>query len=82
MKLAFNPFTSTFDWVNEPVETIDGFTFQNYEKTAFYVYVGYEHADGRWYIYRRTIADNTRGYAYGTSDYSTNWTNRGALSYV
>lgn len=52
------------------------------ENTGTYVYIGYEHADGRWYIYRRTIASGDRLYASGASSYSANWTNRGSLSYA
>jgi len=58
----------------------NGFEFQDYEKTGTYIYVGYEHADGRWYIYRRTITSNVREYAEGMSGYD--WSVRGALSYV
>ncbi len=58
------------------------YAWQDYEKTATYVYVGYEETGGAWYIYRRTIATNAREYADGASSYSTNWTNRGSLTYV
>jgi len=47
-----------------------------------YVYVGLEHeSNGSWYIYRRTLADNTRLYASGSSGYATAWTNRASQSY-
>lgn len=60
-----------------------GFAWQDYEKTGTYVYVGYENAStSHWYIYRRTIATNTREYATGTSAYSTNWTGRAGLTYA
>ena len=59
--------------------SVNGYEYQNYEKTSTYVYVGYEHADGKWYIYRRTIADNTRQYASGSSGY--NWSNRASETY-
>lgn len=70
------------EWGNPPSST-NGFTLQDpgYDKTSTYVYVGYAHTDGRWYIYRRTISNNAREYASGTSDYSTNWTGRSGLSY-
>lgn len=57
----------------------NGYVYQDYEKTGTYTYVGYEHADGRWYIYRRTLADNTRLYASGASGY--NWSNRASETY-
>ena len=48
-----------------------------------FCYVGYEHeTNGSWYIYRRTRATNLRQYATGLTDYATNWTNRGSLSYA
>ena len=59
--------------------SVNGYEYQNYEKTSTNVYVGYEHADGKWYIYRRTIADNTRQYASGSSGY--NWLNRASETY-
>ena len=68
-------------WIDPP-STTNGYTLQNTDKTSTYVYVGYSHTDGRWYIYRRTIASNTRLYATGATDYATNWTNRGSQTYV
>jgi hypothetical protein len=60
----------------------NGFEYTgDYENTGTYVYIGYEHSDGRWYIYRRTISSGARLYASGTSSYATNWTNRGSLTY-
>ena len=61
---------------------VNGYTFQNYEKTASYVYVGYQHADGSWFIYRRTVASGARLYASGTSGYSTAWAGRAGLTYA
>lgn len=53
----------------------------DYDRTSTYVYIGYEHSDGRWYIYRRTLSNNTKLYASGSSDYATNWTGRAGLTY-
>lgn len=53
----------------------------DYDRTGTYVYIGYEHTDGRWYIYRRTLSDHTKLYASGSSDYATNWTGRAGLTY-
>ena len=75
----FNPFTRKPDFVGTGGSSVNGYEYQNYEKTSTYVYVGYEHADGKWYIYRRTIADNTRQYASGSSGY--NWLNRASETY-
>lgn len=54
---------------------------QDQETTSTFAYVGYEATEGDWYIYRRTRANNLREYAFGASNYSTNWTNRAALVY-
>lgn len=58
------------------------YLFQNQEYTSTFVYVGYKAIEGDWYIYRRTRATNARQYAFGISDYSTNWTNRASLIYA
>lgn len=58
-----------------------GYTWQDYEKTTTYIYVGYEQTGGAWYIYRRTIATNAREYATGASGYATAWTNRASQTY-
>jgi hypothetical protein len=60
----------------------NGYEMQDYEKTATYVYVGYEESGGAWYIYRRTIATNARAYASGSSGYAAAWTNRAAETYT
>lgn len=83
MSDTFNPFTRKPDFVGTGGggggSSVNGYEYQNYEKTSTYVYVSYEHADGKWYIYRRTIADNTRQYASGSSGY--NWLNRASETY-
>lgn len=64
-------------------DTTTGFGFKDYERGGTYVYVGYQNpTTGGWYIYRRTLSDNTRTYASGGSSYATNWTGRAGLSYV
>lgn len=67
------------------IPTTNGYLLQDgpdYTTSTDYVYVGYEHNDGRWYIYRRTVADNSREYASGSSNYSTNWADRESLVYA
>ena len=74
------------EWVNQSGGGGGGDTemrLQDEERTGVYAYVGYEHeTNGSWYIYRRTRLTNLRLYAEGLSDYATNWTNRGSLSYA
>lgn len=42
-------------------------------------YYGYVDATGNWYIQKETTTSTT--FISGTSNYTTNWTNRAALSY-
>lgn len=71
-----------FSW-QTPGDTATNDRLQDQELTNTYAYVGYENtSDNSWYIYRRTRATNLRQYATGASDYATNWTNRGSLTYV
>jgi len=42
-------------------------------------YYGFLATDGNWYILKDT--NTAQRYAAGTSDYTTNWTNRAALTY-
>ena len=42
-------------------------------------YFGFIDADGRWYIMKKT--STAIRYTAGGASYSTNWTNRAALSY-
>lgn len=44
-------------------------------------YFGYLNAEGEWYIQEYNVSAGTFRYATGTEDYSTNWTNRVALTY-
>lgn len=47
-------------------------------------YYGFENKEGKWYILKedKTISTNpTYRYSKGTTDYSTNWTNRSSLTY-
>jgi hypothetical protein len=54
----------------------------NIEETGTYKYYGFEDASGNWYIMRKTLATNAYLYSAGSSNYSTNWTNRASLSYT
>lgn len=47
-----------------------------------YVYFGYLDKKGRWYIMRQGVSDGTYRYVKGSYDYSTNWANKGALTYA
>lgn len=57
------------------------YSLQNQETTSSFSYVGYEADQGDWYIYRRTRSNNLREYAFGATDYPTNWNNRASLTY-
>ena len=83
MGYSFNPFTGTLDNTGAAVTGSSAvYSQHNYEKSGTYVYVGYEESGGAWYIYRRTLSDNTQGWATGASSYATNWTNRAILTYL
>jgi hypothetical protein len=73
-------FDDIYSYIDSQAST--GFEYKEHDKTATYVYVGYEHAtDGSWYIYRRTRSSGVREYATGASSYATNWTGRAGLTY-
>lgn len=44
-------------------------------------YFGYLNEAGSWIIQRRNAGDGTYRYKYGSSDYTTAWTNRASLIY-
>ncbi len=86
-RFKFNPLTGQFDLVGAS-SSGGGSPGSGYElmngpdySDPTYTYVGLEKATGAWYIYRRHNTTNIRTYAQGSSNYSTNWTNRGSLSY-
>lgn len=59
-----------------------GFRWQNQEDAGAFVYVGYKHADGRWFIRRRTVASGVWLGASGGSGYAAAWTGRAGLTYA
>jgi hypothetical protein len=84
MGVSFDPNTGNIGWASsgDGGGDVSGFSLQDQELTSTYAYAGYEHeSNGTWYIYRRTRADNTREYASGSSDFTTNWSNRASLEY-
>lgn len=61
----------------------NGYRFQDIDALdPDYVYVGYEHPRGQWFIYRRDLDSGAREYATGSSSYPTNWTGRAGLPYA
>lgn len=65
-----------------PAGPAAGYTLEDYDRTGTYTYVGYEHSSGAWFVYRRTLATNTREYAEGASGYAASWTGRAGLTYA
>lgn len=59
-----------------------GYAISDTESTATYKYFGFEDADGKWYILRKTIATKIFLYAAGTTGYTTAWTNRASQTYA
>lgn len=68
-------------WSDAPAGN-SGMRLANSDSGVVFVYIGYEHvSNGSWYIYRRTVSDNTRLYASGISGYAAAWANRATESY-
>ena len=44
-------------------------------------YYGFADREGGWYILKEDTTDKTYRYCKGTSDYTTNWTNRASSTY-
>ena len=44
-------------------------------------YYGFISKEGYWYILEINDSNNTFRYAFGSSSYTTNWSNRATLSY-
>lgn len=63
---------------NQPT---DGYSISELDDATIPAYFGFTNKDSAWYIMRE---DATGGYRYvaGTSDFSTNWTNRASLTYT
>ena len=66
--------------VNTPA--IEGYVAYNVDNSSP-SYYGFIDQDGNWYIMRATTSGNITTYEFvkGSSDYSTNWTNRASLTY-
>lgn len=58
----------------------DGYKISQIDDTTATVYFGYVNKDGAWYISREESSGNYR-YTKGTTDFSTNWTDRASLTY-
>lgn len=60
-----------------------GFRFQDRDDTSgSYVYVGYENANGSWFIERRTLGSYLWENVAGGSGYASAWADREILVYV
>jgi hypothetical protein len=49
---------------------------------ATYFYIMYQNTSAAWIVIKITLATGVTTYATGTSDASTNWTNRDSLTYA
>lgn len=65
-------------------DTLVNYALSDVDADASPNYYGYLRCDGAWYILKETISAgaDTYRYYFGTSDYTTNWTNRASLTYV
>lgn len=69
---------------NQKVNVLDGYNQGNMDNStdpvAIPSYYGFTDTDGNWYVQK--ILNGYSEYARGTTDYSTNWTNRVSLIYA
>lgn len=56
-----------------------GYTQGNFEATGDPAYYGFIDTTGNWYIQKITSGSST--YSRGTTNFTTNWTNRASLTY-
>lgn len=59
---------------------LNGYSISDMDTTSDPKYFGYMDDSGEWYIMKMTTSSEFR-YVRGSTDYSTNWTNRASLSY-
>lgn len=61
-------------------EPTDGYKITDLDDSAP-AYYGFVDKDGNWFIQKEDDTSGAYRYVKGTSSYSTNWTNRGSLTY-
>jgi hypothetical protein len=57
------------------------FNFSDMDVASNPMYFGFIEKDGAWKILEFNTTNGTMRYAMGTTSYTTNWTNRAALTY-
>ena len=62
-------------------DNLDIYKASDEDNTATYDYYGYLDKDGNWIIEQIDNITLAHRYIKGTSDYTTNWTNRVSLTY-
>ena len=62
-------------------DSLDNYKISDGDETGTTKYYGYISKTGRWYIMQNDTTANTYRYASGATAYTTNWTNRAALTY-
>ena len=63
---------------------LSGFATSNVDtQSESLIYTGYIDINGAWYIQMTSVAGTVTTYTFacGLSDYATNWTSRGTLTY-
>ena len=63
----------------EKVDLLKGYENNDIDEASSPQYYGFTDGSGNWFI--RKINSGSSTFVRGTSNYSTNWTNRVALSY-
>jgi len=67
--------------IKEATNVLDAYQISDDDQGEDTQYRGFLDKDGNWYIQRYVISTGTYRYFAGTSDYTTNWTNRASLAY-
>ena len=62
-------------------DTLDNYKASDEDNTTDYDYYSYLDKDGNWIIEQINNSTMAHRYIKGTSDYTTNWTNRASLTY-
>lgn len=62
--------------------SLAGYVLANYDDASNPVYLGKVDSTGNWIIVEINTTNKTNKLAAGTSEYTTNWTNRAGLTYA
>jgi hypothetical protein len=64
-----------------PADVLNGYELSGIDLDSDPIYLGYENADGAWYIKRINFTTKRSQYFAGTTDFETSWTAKAGLAY-